>query len=283
MTQTQAKTQTQLSIRVVGLVHLYPIPEGDVVALRGVDLEIAPGEVVALLGPSGMGKSTLLRLIAGLFNPSAGRIFLGDKDISQYKPRELAKLRGRQVSLVLQGAPNNLIGYGTVRENLIFAADTKASRERATELLDTLGLAPIRDRVVRTLSGGQQQMCALAVGMVHNPSVLLVDEPTSQLDHVSRDLVVDLLTRINAEYHTTVVIVTHDPHIAQAMPRTITIRDGRVGAEGRFGEEFAVVGQDGTLQLPPHLRHVLPPDSLVKVTPIEQGLELRLINEADHG
>lgn len=277
-----SSTSHQLGIRVSGLVHLYPIPEGDVVALRGVDLEIAPGEVVALLGPSGMGKSTLLRLIAGLFNPSAGRIFLGDKDISQYKARELARLRGREVSLVLQGATNNLIGYGTVLENLVFAADTKASRARAQELLETLGLAPIANRVVRTLSGGQQQMCALAVGMVHDPSVLLVDEPTSQLDHRSRDLVVELLMRINSEYHTTVVIVTHDPHIASAMPRTITIRDGRVGAEGRFGEEFAVVGQDGTLQLPPHLRHVLPPDSLVKVTQIERGLELRLVVEGEH-
>ncbi|WP_298212542.1 ABC transporter ATP-binding protein [Ferrimicrobium sp.] len=276
-------TAHQLGIRVTGLVHLYPIPEGDVVALRGVDLEISPGEVVALLGPSGMGKSTLLRLIAGLFNPSAGRIFLGDRDISQYRARELARLRGREVSLVLQGAANNLLGYGTVRENLVFAADTKESRARAEELLETLGLAPLAQRVVRSLSGGQQQMCALAVGMVHDPSVLLVDEPTSQLDHASRDLVVDLLMRINAEYRTTVVIVTHDPHIAQAMPRTITIRDGRVGAEGRFGEEFAVVGQDGTLQLPPHLRHVLPPDSLVKVNQIEGGLELLLVEEDPHG
>jgi ABC-type multidrug transport system ATPase subunit len=100
------------------------------------------------------------------------------------------------VSLILQGAPNNLLGCGIVREELIFAADTKVSRERATELLDTLGLDSVGDRVVRTLSGGQPKMCALAVDLVHNPSVPLVDEPTNQLDRASRHLVVDLALSI---------------------------------------------------------------------------------------
>lgn len=272
---------TGVGFRAVGVVHIYPVPEGDVVALRGVDLEISGGELVALLGPSGMGKSTLLRLLAGLFPPSAGRLFIGDLEVSQLRPRELARLRGKEVSLVLQGAANNLIGYGTVRENLVFAADTRVARRRVDALIEMLGLQAVAGRVVSTLSGGQQQLTALAVGLVHEPRALLVDEPTSQLDHRNRDQVVAALVRINRGLGTTVVMVTHDPEVAREMPRTVTIRDGRVGAEGRFGEEFAVVGQDGTIQLPPHLRSVLPPDSLVRVSEIQGGVELRRVGGPD--
>jgi len=267
------------SVVVSNLVHLYSIPEGDVVALKGVDLEIRPGEVVGLLGPSGMGKSTLLQLLAGMFQPSSGRILLDGVDISQMKPRSVGRLRGATVALVLQGASRNLVGYATVGENLWFEAAEKKARARITEIAQELGIQGLMHQRVNSLSGGQQQLVAIAAGVVRYPKVLLVDEPTSQLDHVSRDRVIAALLRINETLGLTVVIVTHDPVVAQQLPRSVLIRDGRIGAEGRYGEEFAVVGRDGTVQIPPDLWEFLAPDTLVSLHPHSEGIDLRHYHE----
>jgi len=263
-----------LPIRLEGVVHLYPIPGGDVVALRGVDIRIQAGEIVGLLGPSGMGKSTLLRLLAALFPPSAGRIWIGDVDIAQLGPRGRRALRGSTVSLLLQGPAVNLLPYATVEENLAFVARHRAARQRIPELLELLELGPLRRRIVATLSGGQQQRAAIATALVPGPRVLLADEPTSQLDHEARDAVVASLLQVREQLGSTIVLVTHDAAVASALPRLLTIRDGRVGAEGRLGEEFAVVGEDGTVQLPPHVRERIPPHSLLRVHVLEEGVLL---------
>lgn len=268
-----------LPLRLEGVVHLYPIPGGDVVALRGVDVRIGAGEIVGLLGPSGMGKSTLLRLLAALYPPSAGRIWVGDTDIAQLGVRGRRKLRGRTVSLVLQGPAVNLLLYATVEQNLAFAARDRSSRRRIDGLLELFGLGPLRHRVVATLSGGQQQRTAIATALVPGPRVLLADEPTSQLDHEARDDVVRALFDVQRNLGTTVVMVTHDPVVASELPRLLTIRDGRVGAEGRRGEEFAVLGEDGTIQLPPHVRAMIPPHSLLRVRIVEDGF---LLEPAEH-
>ncbi len=267
------------SVVVSNLVHLYSIPEGDVVALKGVDLEIRPGEVIGLLGPSGMGKSTLLQLLAGMFPPSSGRILLDGVDIAQMRPRGVGKLRGTTVALVLQGASRNLVGYATVAENLWFEAADKEARERMVEIARDLGIEPFMRQRVNSLSGGQQQLVAIAAGVVRYPRVLLVDEPTSQLDHASRDLVIAALLRVNESLGLTVVIVTHDPVVAQKLPRSVLIRDGRIGAEGRYGQEFAVVGRDGTVQIPPDLWEYLGPDTLVSLHPHAEGIDLRRRHE----
>ncbi|MHB8332826.1 MAG: ABC transporter ATP-binding protein, partial [Candidatus Dormibacteria bacterium] len=251
-----AQTSRGLDIHVDGVVHLYPSAEGDVVALRGVDLDVDSGEEFALLGPSGSGKSTVLSLLAGLQRPSAGQIKVGPYDIGKLTNRQLLRLRATEVSLVLQDPARNLLPYATAAQNIEFSQRGALGRGKRPpwkpqELLEELGMGSLALRTVATLSGGEQQRVAIASGVAGAPRLLLVDEPTSQLDTASRDQVIELLHRINSDLGATVVSVTHDPTVAAAMPRTVTIRDGRVGAEGRRGEEYAVVGRDGSVQLPP--------------------------------
>jgi putative ABC transport system ATP-binding protein len=261
------------------LVHIYRLEDTEVVALRGVDLRIDPGETVALLGPSGSGKSTLLSLLGGLLRPSAWRKHFSAKDYGKLSPRQMLSLRVRDVGMVLQNPGRNLLPYATAAGNLAFAQRasrrSRASKRRRTAgLLDAVGLAASARKPVRALSGGEQQRLAVAVGLANGPSVLLADEPTSQLDRASSDAVLDLLRAANTDLGTTVVLVTHDPHVGAAMGRTVTIRDGRVGAEGRRGEEYAVVGRDGAVHLPPDVLDLLPPGSLARVIRRERGVEL---------
>lgn len=259
-------------VRVVtrGLVHIYHADGHDVAALSGIDLVVAPGERVALLGPSGAGKSTLLTLFGGLLRPSAGRILVGEHEMSRLTEAELDEVRGTQIAMVLQGAARNLLPYLSARGNVAFAQVAARRRGRPVptvdEVLDLVGFpAGSADDPLDRLTPGALQLLAVAVAVSCRPGLLLGDEPTSQLDHGARDIVLEALARINGEWGTTVVVVTHDPDVAAAMPRTITIRDGRVGAEGRAGEEFAVVSADGSVPLPPHALAAIPPGSLVRL------------------
>lgn len=276
-----AGAQGGVGVSCDGVVQIYPSPEGDVVALRGVDLDIRAGELVALLGPSGSGKSTLLALMAGLLRPSAGRVRIGEAEVGRLGPRELLALRAREVGVVLQGAERNLLPYASALQNLRFAGRARRGRERrggrapaAADLLERLGLGEVMDQPAVTLSGGERQRVALASGVAGGARLLLVDEPTGNLDAASRDRVVELLHAINAELGVTVMVVTHDPEVAAAVPRTMTIRDGRIGLEGRRGVELAVVGQDGSVQLPPDLRSEFPPGSLVRIRRLDGSVEL---------
>jgi putative ABC transport system ATP-binding protein len=262
------------------VVYIYPMPDGDVVALRGVDLDIGAGESVALLGPSGSGKSTLLSLLAGLLKPSAGVVRVGPYDIGRMTRHQLVEFRGSIVSLVLQSASLNLLPYATVLENIQFAqsggsAISGRNLPRPMDLLASLGLSRMADHPVATLSGGDQRLIALAMGMATMPRILLADEPTSDLDPESRDRVMVILDQINREFGATLLIVTHDPAIATVIPRSLTIRDGRVGTEGRRGEEFVVIGRDGTLQLPPEVLRSLPPGTLLRLRAHPGGVDLR--------
>src|ERR1044071_9575459 len=155
-----------LSVRCQGLVHLYKTFEGhDVVEVQGVDLSVEAGERVAFLGPSGSGKSTLLTLFGGIQRPSAGKIFLGDQEISRMSERDLTNVRAQRVSTMLQGASRNLLSYATSRQNLAFARVSVGHSDRVilddADLLDRVGLADQADQGVRALSGGQQQGLAL--------------------------------------------------------------------------------------------------------------------------
>jgi putative ABC transport system ATP-binding protein len=276
-----------LAVTCRGLVYIYRLEGYDVVALSGVDLDISPGESVALLGPSGSGKSTLLSLLAGLLPPSAGRVSVGRHDLARATPAELQQLRATDVGVVLQGASRNLLPYLTAEQNVRFA-QRGADRRRLSrasgsswqlpdprEVLATVGLngrGRNRQRPQR-LSPGERQRLALAVGLAARPGLLLADEPTSQLDTHARDEVLHALDAVRRA-GTTVVVVTHDPDVGQRMGRTVTIRDGRVGAEGRRGEDYAVVGRDGTVHLPQEALRLLPPGSLVGVEPQPDGTVL---------
>jgi len=280
---------TGIPVSCHGLVHIYRLEGNDVVALSGVDLDVAGGEVVGLLGPSGSGKSTLLNLFAGLLRPSAGRLHVGAHEIARMDEGGLARMRATDVGVVLQGAMRNLLPYASPIDNVRFAqrgartlrtrgdADDpaialgRAGLPEPEEVLEMVGLADHARAALPALSPGQRQRLAVGVGLAARPGLLLLDEPTSQLDHEGRDEVLQAVTDINRDLGTTVVAVTHDPDVAGRLPRTVTIRDGRVGAEGRRGEDFAVVGRDGSLTLPPDILERVPPGSLLRVTVVEDG------------
>ena len=253
-----------------GLVHIYRSEGQDVAALSGVDLTVGAGEMVGLLGPSGAGKSTLMSLLGGLFRPSAGKIFVDDVELSAVSEKELDALRAYDVSLMLQGAARNLLPYCTPAENVAFAQ--RAARRAGVRdlpdvptVLGTVGLADHADAPLGSLTPGHLQLAAVAVAVSTEPRVLLADEPTSQLDHEARDEVLGVIAGINRDLGTTVVLVTHDPAVAGQLPRTVTIRDGRIGGEGREGQEYAVVNADGFLPLPAHVLVDLPPGTLLRV------------------
>ena len=271
---------TGLPVRTQRLVHIYHTEGHDVAALSGVDLEVRSGELVGLLGPSGAGKSTLIALLGGMFRPSAGKIFLGDTELSGLAERDLDDLRATRVSTMLQGAARNLVPYRTPEQNVAFAqrwtrrhrSDLPAPRE----ILAAVGLAEAAHLPLTALPAGQLQLAAVAVALAPGPGLLLADEPTSQLDHAARDTVLQAIARANRELGTTVLLVTHDPAVAQRLPRTVTIRDGKIGGEGRLGEEYAVVTADGFLPLPAHALPSLPPGTLVRVRPVTDGFLLEI-------
>ena len=267
-----------------GLVVVFPVDGAEVVALRGVDLRIGAGETVALLGPSGAGKSTLLSVLAGLQRPTAGAARVRGQDLARLGPRELGRLRAGEVGVVLQKPGRNLLGHATARANLQFAQSTTGRsrrdvRARSTELLEAVGLGHAAGRPARLLSGGEQQRLAVAVALAAGPGLLLADEPTSQLDAASGTAVVEVLLEAAAQQGTTVVAVTHDPAVGAALGRTVTIRDGRVGSEGRDGRDYVVVGREGGLQLPDDVLDLLPPGSLVRTVRTPEGLLLQPVED----
>lgn len=276
---------TGLPVRTHGLVHIYRAEGHDVAALSGVDLTVAAGERIALLGPSGAGKSTLLALFGGLLRPSAGRIHVGEHELSGMSEGEMDIFRAGEVGIVLQGATRNHLPWLTVRGNIDFAQRPARRSGRSVpaveELLDLLGLADVADSPLAELTPGQLQLAALAVALACGPGLLLGDEPTSQLDHGSRDVVLDALAEVGRTLGTTIVVVTHDPDVARAFSRTVTIRDGRVGGEGRSGEEYSVVAADGSLPLPAPALEAFPPGSLVRVHRTEDGTWQLLVDEEE--
>jgi ABC-type lipoprotein export system ATPase subunit len=179
-------------------------------------------------------------------------------------------LRGTEIGVVLQGAERNLLGYANLHRN-IWLAQRRAARTAGVTLddpdriLDLVGLYGLGRKHVADLAPGARQRAALAVGIAAGPGLLLVDEPTSQLDTRGRDEVLQALETVNAERGTTIVVVTHDGEVGARLGRAVTIRDGRVGAEGRDGQDFAVVAGDGTVQLPPEVLGLYPPGTLFTV------------------
>ncbi|TCO45144.1 ABC-type lipoprotein export system ATPase subunit [Kribbella antiqua] len=271
-----------LAISTTGLVHIYRAHGHDVAALSGIGITVRPGELVGLLGPSGAGKSTLLQLCGGLLTPSAGRLQIGEHNVATMTEAELDRMRAGDVGIVLQGAGRNLIPYLTPADNVRYA-QRAAPRDRQlpspADVLELVGLREHADAALTSLTPGQIQLCAVAVGIATFPGLLLADEPTSQLDHHARDEVLAAIRTINAETGMTVLLITHDPEVAATLPRTITIRDGRIASEGRSGEEYAVVASDGSLPLPPHVAELLPAGTLVQVTTDDGEIRLTAVEQ----
>jgi ABC-type lipoprotein export system ATPase subunit len=269
-----------VGVHLVGVVHLYRQSGSDIVALRGVDIDIGSGEMVALLGPSGMGKTTVLRLMAGLLKPSAGVVEVGQHDLGRMSSLERRALRAGDISFMVQGTGANLLPYATPTQNIWFAqhgakANGKTPPWLPEQLLDMLGLQDVASTPVSDLPLGLKQQVSVATCVAAAPRLLLADEPTAQLSYDASENVVGLLQHVNAVLGTTIVVVTHDPSVAALFPRTVTIRDGRVGSEGRRGEEYAVVDGSGSIQLPPDVLESFPPNTRVRVVRKPGGVELR--------
>jgi putative ABC transport system ATP-binding protein len=218
--------------------------------------------------------------------PSAGRIRVGVHELGRMDEAALDEYRAADVGLVLQGAGRNLFPYLTPKDNVEFAQGAARALGRelpgAGEVLELVGLLSAARRPLHVLTPGQLQLVAVAVAISTLPGLLLADEPTSQLDHESRDLVLGALRDVNRSVGTTIILVTHDAEVAARLPRTVTIRDGRVGGEGRSGEEYAVVSADGSLPLPDPVLDAMPPGTLVRVHE-EDGRWSLLVAGADDG
>jgi len=200
--------------------------------LHGIDLALRHGEFAALIGPSGSGKTTLLNVIGLLDQPTRGKIFIAGQDASTLGETELTQLRGRAIGFIFQY--HYLLPAFTARENVMMPmlaarghADD-AMRETAAALLDRVGLTPWRDQKASDISGGQQQRVAIARALAMNPTLVLADEPSGNLDTQNADAVFDLMRDVNVKSGTTFLIVTHDPRLAQRCDRIVELVDGRI-------------------------------------------------------
>ncbi len=220
---------TALEVVVERLRHVYGTEE-PVVALDDLTFHLPAGSTTAVMGPSGSGKSTLTTILAGLQRPTAGRVLIGDADLATMSEVDLLRLRARALAVTVQRPDRNLLGYGTVQDNVRFAQRGAARAERRDlpaplEVLEEVGIAHLAGQRADALSGGERQRLALAVGLATAPGVLLADEPTSQLDDRNRDALVDLLCTLAGRV--TVIVVTHDDRLGDRFDRRIVLRDGR--------------------------------------------------------
>ena len=219
-------------IRLVGLTRQYRMGPTLVPAVDGIDLEIPRGDAVALVGPSGSGKSTLLNLVGGLDRPTSGEIWVDGENIATASAKRLVEHRKNRIGFVFQSF--NLLAYRSAIENVevpMMLADMsrQARRQRAAELLGRMGLGARMDHRPSQLSGGEQQRVAIARALANNPSILLADEPTGNLDSATGTEVMHLLQSLNAE-GLTLIIVTHDMNVAAYANRVVRLRDGKIVA-----------------------------------------------------
>lgn len=215
--------------------RIYREVDVETIALRGIDLEITAGEFVAIMGRSGSGKSTLLQLMAGSDRPTAGRVIVDGIDLSRADEDVRASVRGRHVGFVFQS--QNLVPFLSIEENLLLAAalaDRPIDRATARATLARVGLDARGSHRPAQLSGGEQQRAALAIVLGTRPPVILADEVTGELDSVHADLLVGLLEEIHHRDGVTIVLATHDSHVADRADRVVELRDGRVVADRRL-------------------------------------------------
>jgi len=237
MTSSEAYRQDLVDsgvvIRTEALAKVYQMGAEEVHALRGVDLEIRKGEYVAIMGPSGSGKSTLMNLIGCLDSPSSGRYWLAGRLVSELDDDELAYIRNKEIGFVFQTF--NLLPRATALHNvelpLIYNGTPAEERvERAKKALDRVDLTPRMNHKPNELSGGQRQRVAIARALVNNPSIVLADEPTGNLDSKTGEEIMNLFENLHGQGNT-IILVTHEMDIAQHAHRVIFIRDGKIASD----------------------------------------------------
>ena len=263
-----------------GLVKIYKTGTVEVMALQGLDMTVEKGELMAVIGNSGSGKSTFLNMVGGLIRPSAGQLLVDGKDLFRMTEKQLVDYKQNTVGFVWQKNSRNLFPYLTAIQNveipMQFAGKAKelgsekARRERALTLLEMVGMSHRKDSKLHQLSGGEQQRIAIAIALANEPKLLLADEPTGAVDQKTSLLIQDMFRELNRELKLTIVIVTHDISLAKKVERVVMIRDGKISSERvmkqgylermkQLGdslseeedmqEEFAVLDRAGRVQL----------------------------------
>lgn len=219
-------------LRVEDLTKIYGKDSTEVVALDHVSFSVEKGEFVAIVGASGSGKSTLLHLIGGVDRPTSGKVYIDGKDIYEFDDEKLAIFRRRQVGLIYQFY--NLLPILNVEENITLPLSLdhkKVNQRKLDDLIKTLGLEERRNHLPNELSGGQQQRTSIGRALITNPTIILADEPTGNLDSKSSDEIVELLRKSNKDYKQTIIMITHNMEIAKYADRVIKIEDGKIVGE----------------------------------------------------
>jgi putative ABC transport system ATP-binding protein len=262
----------------------------EVQALQGMDITVAEGEMLGIVGASGSGKSTLLNVLGGLDRPTGGRALVGNQELGQLSPAALDQYRRKTVGFVWQQGARNLISYLTALENIelpltLSGQAGRSTRARALELLELVNLSERKDHRLEELSGGEQQRVAIAIALANRPKLLLADEPTGELDTATARTIYDLLRKLNQQLGLTMVIVSHDPGIARHVDRVVAVRDGKLASETLRVQkadsdehhlvELAVVDAAGRLQIPREYLEQFNIRRRVQVELTEEGILIR--------
>lgn len=228
-------------IQADGLVKIYKTKQTEVLALQGLDLTVEEGELTALIGNSGSGKSTFLNMIGGLDRPSAGSLLVGGKNLFTMTEKDLVVYKRDTVGFVWQNNGRNLLPYLSAIENIMLPmhlSSGKKKREKALELLEMVGMTHKKHSRLNMLSGGEQQRIAIAIALANSPKLLLADEPTGSVDPMTANYIFDLFTELNKGGQT-ILIVTHDVALSKKVRRVIAIRDGKISSERILKESYA--------------------------------------------
>ena len=266
---------SEIMVQADNLMKIYKTKDIEVVALQGLDLTVEQGELMAIIGNSGSGKSTFLNMIGGLDKPSAGKLFVDGKNLFTMTERQLVDYKRKTVGFVWQNNGRNLFPYLTALENVMVPmqiGSAKKCKERALELLDMVGLEHKKANKLSQLSGGEQQRVAIAIAVANAPKLLLADEPTGSVDSKTSDYILDVFRRLNKEWGQTIILVTHDVLLSKKVQRVAAIRDGKISSERILKEtytdvlegasagwdeetqdEFAVIDRAGRVQIPREL------------------------------
>ncbi len=228
-------------IQAEGLVKIYKSKETEVLALQGLDLTVEEGELTAIIGNSGSGKSTFLNMIGGLDRPSAGSLMVGGKNLFTMTEKQLVLYKRNTVGFVWQNNGRNLLPFLTVLENVMMPmsiSGAKKKREKAIQLLEMVGMASKKRSRMNMLSGGEQQRVAIAIALANSPKLLLADEPTGSVDVNTANYIFDVFTELNKGGQT-ILIVTHDVALSKKVRRVVAIRDGKISSERVLKEAYA--------------------------------------------
>lgn len=262
-------------IQAEGLVKIYKTKLTEVLALQGLDLKVEEGELTAIIGNSGSGKSTFLNMIGGLDRPSAGSLFVAGSNLFTMTEKELVRYKRDTVGFVWQNNGRNLVPYLSAFENVMLPmslSSTRKKKEKALQLLEMVGMGAKKHSRMNMLSGGEQQRIAIAIALANSPKLLLADEPTGSVDAATANYIFDVFSELNRNGQT-ILIVTHDVALSKKVKRVVAIRDGKISSERvlkeayadrlqesnidwraeETQEEYAIVDKVGRVQIPAEL------------------------------